>query len=267
MPSGKQSKRQRRGARQTPPPVRGPGRSRRASPRVLLAAAAVLALIAVGIALGLLFSGGKSTAAVPARGSLKNALPGAAQVQRELKGIPQRGNVLGSPSAPVTMVEYVDLQCPYCRQFEVEAMPSLIARYVRTGKVKVETRIVAFIGPDSLRGRRAAIAAAKQNKLFNFAQLLYLNQQAENTGWLDDSMVQAAAASIPGLAVPQLLDERNTGAVGNQASTFDAQASADGVNSTPTILVGPSGGKLTYVPLPSPSDPSPVSAAIAKASK
>jgi protein-disulfide isomerase len=69
------------------------------------------------------FSSGSSKADVPARGSLVNALPGAADAQQLLKGIPQRGNVLGSQSAPVALVEYVDLQCPFCQQFELRQCP------------------------------------------------------------------------------------------------------------------------------------------------
>ena len=70
------------------------------------------------------------------------------------------------------------------------------------GKVKIEARPIAFIGPDSERGRAAALAAAAQNRMFNFMEILYFNQGPENTGWLDDAMVKAAAASIPGLDVP-----------------------------------------------------------------
>jgi hypothetical protein len=67
--------------------------------------------------------------------------------------------------------------------------------------VKVAARQIAFIGPDSERGRAAAIAAAEQDRLFDDTQLLYLNQGPENSGWLSDQLVDAAAASIPGLDV------------------------------------------------------------------
>jgi protein-disulfide isomerase len=256
MASGRQSKRKRREARVPPPPVRGG--ERRASRRVLVVAGAVVAmLVAVGVVAAIVLRGNSSSANVPQRGSLVNALPGA--------GIPQNGNVLGSPSAPVTMIEYVDLQCPYCGAFETQSMPTLISRYVRTGKLKVDARIIGFIGPDSVRGRAAAIAAGRQDKLFNFAQLLYFNQGAENTGWLSDSMVQSAAASIPGLDVPKLLDERSSSAVSDEARRFDTQASDDKVRATPTILVGKTGRTPKQVTLTSPSNPAPIVTAIQNA--
>jgi protein-disulfide isomerase len=229
---------------------------------VLVAAAAVVVLAAIAVTLGVALSSGSSQAVVPARGSLTNALPGAADVQKLLKGIPQHGNVLGSQSAPATLVEYVDLQCPYCQQFETQAMPSLIASYVRTGKVKIEARPIAFIGTDSQRGRLAAIAAGQQNKLFNFAQILYVNQGVENTGWLNEQTVASAAASIPGLDVTRLLADSNSANVKAQASTYDQLATKDSVQATPTILVGKSGGSLRPVVLTSPADSQSVASAI-----
>jgi protein-disulfide isomerase len=222
-------------------------------------------LAAIAVTLGVALSSGSSRAAVPARGSLTNALPGAADVQKLLLGIPQQANVLGSQSAPVTLVEYIDLQCPYCQQFETQAMPSLIGSYVRTGKVKIEARPIAFIGPDSQRGRLAAIAAGEQNKLFNFAQILYLNQGTENTGWLSAQMVASAAASIPGLDVSRLLAGSNSDAAKTQAGTYDQQAAKDSVQATPTILVGKSGGTLRPVALTSPTDSQSVASAISAA--
>src|SRR5262245_55363737 len=175
MTSGKATKRKRQ-AKVPPPPVKAPGQRRQASPKVLIGAAAVAVLIVVAIILGFVLTGGDSSSgSTPARGSLVNALPNATEVHNSLTGIPQHGNVLGSPNAPVTLVEYIDLQCPACQEFETQAMPKLIQQYVRTGKAKVEARPIAFIGPDSQTGRNAALAAGEQNRFFNFSQLLYFN--------------------------------------------------------------------------------------------
>jgi protein-disulfide isomerase len=263
--SGRTARRQRQAPARVPPP---PGRpaARRASPKVLVAVGAGIVAVAVAIVLAVSLSGGGSSSPnAPAVGSLTNALPGAAAVQKLFDGIPQSSNTLGGPKAPVTMAEYIDLQCPYCGEFESAVFPRLVRQYVRTGQVRVEQRLLAFIGPDSARGRSAAIAAGMQNKQFNFTELLYLNQGTENTGWLDEKMVVAAGASIPGLRVPQMLSDAKSSQVSDKATAFDDEAKASAVSSTPTILVGKTGGKLTTVPMSSPTDYEAVSAAIADA--
>jgi hypothetical protein len=112
MTSGKQARLKRK-APTAPPPVRSKGAPRRkASPKVLAGAAVVLALVAAGVAVAsLAFGGGSSSSAgtTPTRGSLENALPDAAVAERLFKGIPQSRNVLGKPTAQVTMIEYIDL--------------------------------------------------------------------------------------------------------------------------------------------------------------
>jgi protein-disulfide isomerase len=259
VPSGKKSKELRRTAARTPPPVQskgGPRRRRQANPRVLAIAGGVAALVIVGIVLAVVLTrgGGTSVSDVQSVGSLENALPGASDVATQYKGIPQHDMTLGSPNAPVTLVEYIDLQCPFCQQFETQVMPNIVEKYVRTGKVKVEARVLAFIGPDSGRGRNAMIAAADQNRAFNFAEILYYNQGTENTGWLSDSMVAQAAASVPGMQVHQLLDARNSDSVKSRAKEFDSQGIADKVSGTPTLFVGKSGTKGKLVGLTSATD-------------
>ena len=93
-----------------------------------------------------------------------------------LDGIPQDGTVLGRPDAPVTLIEYADLQCPYCAQWARGALPLLVREYVRTGKLRIEFRGLAFIGPDSDTALRAALAAGRQNRLWNVVELLYADQ-------------------------------------------------------------------------------------------
>jgi protein-disulfide isomerase len=247
--SGKQARRRRQQAA-APAPVARKGERRRASPKVLVAAAVALLVVAgAAVAILLAVGGNDSSSAGTVRsvGSLTNALPSADAVQREFAGIPQNGRVLGSPKAPVTMVEYVDLQCPACRAFETEVMPTIVPELVRTGKLKIEARPIAFIGPDSLDARYAAIAAASQNRMFNFMQVIYANQGVENTGWLNRAFIEKAAASVPGMDVPRLLDDQKSQPVTAVGKTIDGQANADNLSETPTVLLGKTGSELRKV--------------------
>ena len=262
--SGKQARRLRQQAA-APPPVARKGERRRASPKVLVGVAVVglaLAGAAVGIALAFGGTSSSSSGTLPKIGTLTNALPGAADVQRELRGIPQHGTFLGSSKATVRMIEYIDIQCSSCRVFETETMPSVFQRYVRTGKVRVEARPIVAIGRDSERGVLGSLAAARQNRLFNFAQLLYFNQGTENGGWLTNSIVDSAAGSIPGLDVQAFKQARESSAATAQAKRLETEATADHVTGTPTVYVGKVDGKLHEVSPGLVPDVSTLSAAL-----
>src|SRR4051812_26696706 len=99
MASGRQSRRRRQEG-QAPPPPRSTGRRREISPRILIGGVALLVLVGLGVGLGVGLSGGSSSAAktVPSLGSLESPVPNAAEIETMLKGIPQRGNVLGEPT-------------------------------------------------------------------------------------------------------------------------------------------------------------------------
>jgi protein-disulfide isomerase len=220
-------------------------------------AAGVIVLATVGIVLGVVLTGSSKSDAVP-----KDALPHAAQVQQMLNGIQQDKNMLGSPSAPATMVEYLDVQCPYCRDFATSALPKLIARYVRTGKLRIDVRPITGVGPDSQTGRLALIAAGEEGKFFNLLELFYFNQGTENGGWLNENLVRSAAESIPGLDASRLVEVLKSSAATTAANAFDTQAIADNIKVSPTILVGKTGGKLSQVTLVSSVDEHTVPAAI-----
>jgi protein-disulfide isomerase len=255
VPSGKKSKQRRRAAAAAPPPVQSKGapRRRQANPRVRLLGLAVLVIAGVGIGLALVFSGGGKSSLVAQGvtvGSINNGLPGAADVQAMYRGIPQKGLLLGKPKAPVQLVMYIDLQCPVCQRFTTQVMPALVTKYVRSGKVQIEIKPWAFIGPDSVRGQAAMFAAAEQNKAYNFAETLYYNQGTENTGWLDDQMIEQAAAGIPGLNIPKLLAARGTSTVRDEINAVAKSAAQHKVTGTPTIFVGKRGTTPTLVGSP-----------------
>jgi len=248
MPSGKKSKQMRRAAAAAPPPVqsKGSARRRQADPKILAIGGGIAAVVVVAIVLGIVLSGGGSSgklpSGTPAVGNCSaNGLPGCQDVETLFKGIPQSGLYLGSPSAKAQMVMFIDLQCPFCQNYETTVMPTIVKKYVRTGKVRVQVEPWAFIGPDSVRGQKAMFAAAKQNKAWNFAEVLYLNQATENTGWLNDSMVAQAAGSVNGLDVNKLWTDRNASSVSKSAADVAALAREKNVTGTPTVFVGKTG--------------------------
>lgn len=237
---------------QSPPPpvrVKGGPRQRQASPRVLIGSAVGVVVIAVAVVLAVVLGGGSSSSLknVPAVGSLTNGLPGAADVNAMLKGIPQSGTTLGPASAPITLTVFVDPQCPDRQEFETQVLPTIVKKFVRPGKLRIQMEPWAFIGPDSIRGQAAEFAAAQQNKLFNFAEVLYDNQGEENTGWLTDSMIAAIAQSVPGLYVHTLLNSRSSSTVKAAQKSVDDQATARDVTGTPTVYVGKTGTQGTKV--------------------
>jgi protein-disulfide isomerase len=155
----------------------------------------------------------------------------------DLKGIPQSGSVLGSPSAKITLIEYADPQCPGCRLYTETIFPTVVNEYVRPGKVATEFRGFPFIGGDSVTGYRYLLAAGRQDKLWNLAVAFYRNQGDENSGWLTEDLVRRLAAEIHGLDVQRLLSDAQRADIVAQASSAGAKAAAAGIEGTPTFLV------------------------------
>lgn len=201
------------------------------------AVAIVIALVAVSI---LSTRGGGDSEADRAL-QTGTALPGADEVTALLRGIPQDGETLGEPDAPVTLVVFADPQCPACAAFASETLPQLVERYVRPGDLRIQYRGVAIIGEDSATGLQAAYAAGLRDRLWNFSDLTYLNQGEENSGWLDDDFVRAAAGSIPGLDVERVLADRGSAQVERALDDAQADAQAIGLRGTPTFQVGRTG--------------------------
>jgi len=162
-------------------------------------------------------------------------------------GIEQHGAALGSANAAVTLVEYADLQCPYCAQWARDALPTLVEDYVKPGKLRIVFRGLAFIGPDSDKALRTAVAAGENDHLWDVVHGLYLNQGHENTGWVTDELVAEIAASAPGLDGPALLDRRWDRAIASEIKRAAHAAQAAGVTGTPAFQVGQTGGRLELV--------------------
>jgi protein-disulfide isomerase len=252
-----------------PPPVRSKGaggvRARQASPRALAIAGGVVLAIVIAIVLGVVLSRGSGGGGgvvrssdlqdLPATGSQSwaGSLAGASEANALFKGIPQNDQVLGNPKAPIEMMMFIDVQCPVCQSYEVTNLPTVVKRYIRTGKVQMQLKPWAFIGgpgSQSFSGRLGVIAAAQQNKGYEYAKVLYDNQGAEESGWLSGREMAVIAASVNGLNLAEWRDDVNSSAAQATAKDVDKLATQKKVQGTPTILVGCTGGKLHDVTAP-----------------
>lgn len=171
-------------------------------------------------------------------------LSGQAEVNRLFAGVPQQGMAIGDPKAPVTVVEFVDLQCPFCAAFARDELPELVRRYVRTGKVRMELRVLTFLGPDSLKAGQVAAAAAGQDRAWQFADLFFRNQGPENSGYVTDSFLRSVAEGVDGLDADAALAEADGPAATAELRRAAAAAQRLGVESTPSFVARRGNGRF-----------------------
>jgi protein-disulfide isomerase len=164
--------------------------------------------------------------------------PSARDVTRILHGIPQKGLVLGDPRAPVLLVEFADLQCPYCREFAATSWPDIVQKYVRTGKVRMELRLTDILGKDSAKANRAVMAASLQNRMWDASMRFYDVQGEENSGYVTPIFLRGILSGVTGLNLAQALEDETSPAVREQLAAVHSLQSRYAVTSTPTILIG-----------------------------
>ena len=211
--------------------------AKRARGRAL--AAVVAAAIGVAV-LAVAISSGNGSATAASGGGVS----GAAFSASLFAGIQQQGTLLGRADAPVRLVEFADLQCPYCDEYAVQALPVLVRDYVRTGELALQFENLSFIGPDSVAAGRVAAAAGRQNRLWNFVDLMYLNQGAENSGYVTPAYLRRLLGAVPRLNVSAALGASSSSAADAALAQANAYASAAGVDATPSFLIGGKSGRL-----------------------
>jgi protein-disulfide isomerase len=101
----------------------------------------------------------------------------------------------------------------------------------------MEFRGLQFLGPDSEKALRHALAAGEQNHLWEFQEGLYLRQGDENSGWVTDELLREIGDSIPGLDVDRVFADADSQAVTDEIAETQRQAEAAGVPGTPWFFV------------------------------
>jgi protein-disulfide isomerase len=190
------------------------------------------------LTLGFLIAGIVVVALVAALGGGQRAAPVSVEVARAPIGIPAEGYVLGASDAPVTIHLYEDFQCPACGAWGRTVFPDLARNELATGKARIEFHDIAFIGPESKDAARAGYAAAQQDRFWDMWSTLYVNQGVrENDGAFGRDRLIAMADGL-GLDAARFAADLDSAAAAAAVATSTADAHAEGVDSTPTLIIG-----------------------------
>jgi protein-disulfide isomerase len=167
-------------------------------------------------------------------------------VRALLAGIPQQGNTLGSPRAPITLQVFGDLECLDVKYWFRDYLPAIINDFVRPNVLRIEYHAMET---DTLWPRvfvaehTAALAAGTQDQMWNFLATFYYEQGIEYTRYVTEQYLEGIAEQVPGLDLTRWNNDR----VISLAKTVVADnktARSMGFYDTPAFRIGQTGGPL-----------------------
>ena len=206
--------------------------------RLMLLGGALLAAVVVVVVAIVISQGGSDDEEQPSASGGRAQPSQSAEVEELFGGIPQQGVTLGEPDAPGDADRVRGPPVPLLRRSTRPARcPTVIEDYVRTGRLKLQLRLLRFIGPDSERGAEVAAAATLQDKGWEFSDLFFRNQGQENSGYATDQFLQRLARATPGLDVDQLESDLDTPQAQALIRQAERQANRLGVSGTPSFFV------------------------------
>ncbi len=142
--------------------------------------------------------------------------------------------VKGSADAPVTLVEFTDYQCPFCRRHFQTTMPQIVKAYVDTGKVRYVLKEfpIPSLHPDAPKAAEGALCAGDQGAYWKMHDAIFQNPRAVSPDQLKE---KATALGLDVAIFSDCLD----------GSKYQEQVNADqragqklGVRGTPSFLLG-----------------------------
>jgi protein-disulfide isomerase len=136
----------------------------------------------------------------------------------------------GNPNGNVTIVEFFDYRCPYCKQVE----PDIEALLKEDPKLRIVYKEFPILGPDSVTASRVALAALKQgaDKYARFHSAMM-----NTKGQINEAVIMKVAADS-GLDMARIKSDMKGPEIDAAIKRTYALADALNINGTPAILIG-----------------------------
>ena len=151
--------------------------------------------------------------------------------------------ILGSESAPITIVEFGDYQCEACYAWFHTTRDTLIDNYIETGKAKLIFVDLPFLGRDSPMAAQASYCAEDQGQYWEYHEMLYTFQDGHpDSGWADRDRLNSFAFSLD-MNIDEFNDCMDSSKYKNRVKANYDEAVKNGVQSTPTFIIISEDGK------------------------
>ncbi len=148
------------------------------------------------------------------------------------------GHALGRSDAPLTVVEYTDYQCPFCKRFHDTTFPELKKNFIDTGKVRFISRNLPLpFHQFALQAAQAAVCAGEQGKYWEMRDLLFKNQHK-----LDRESLVGYARDLS-LKADEFAGCLDDGKRRKEIEDEAASARSAGISGTPSFVLGREKGK------------------------
>jgi protein-disulfide isomerase len=180
----------------------------------------------------LVAQGTNRAAATPANTAPANTAAAHSNDKVQLK-IASDWHWLGREDAPVTIVEFTDYQCPFCRKYHTETFPQLKKNYIDTGKVRFASRDLPLsIHPHAQKAAEAARCAGEQNKFWELRDTMIANA-ADLSPDAIIKYAQTNALDIPSFKACTEADKYKA-----DIQKDAADAGTLGISGTPSFVIG-----------------------------
>ena len=144
--------------------------------------------------------------------------------------------ILGDLNAPLTLVEFGDYQCTFCKKFFDETEESILINYVETGKVNMLFKDFIIVNEDSINAASAAHCANDQNMFWKYHSTLYNNWDGEGTGWASPEHLHKFADSL-GLDMDEFSNCMSKSKWNQLVDSSHVDGRTLGVDATPTFFI------------------------------
>ena len=144
--------------------------------------------------------------------------------------------VLGSASAPITIVEFGDYQCEACYHWYHNTRADIIDNYIETGKVNLVFMDLPFLGRDSITAAQATYCADDQGKYWEYHETLYNFQEAIDNGWASKDRLVSFAFNLD-MNLDEFNDCMDSSKYAKRVKANYDESQRFGAEATPTFLI------------------------------